>query len=255
MHRPIIAYSIPQAFIPHRKSSSVVLGAASAMHTPPVPLVIIPLPLQLSPPHAHSYPKRYSMAESIVSSEGDRATPLISLPTAHPERRLPPHESAPDDDPWDLKLILTLGWQTTAPTIISTHTNALSDGGGVKGYGSLLMLRELMREIQTLEEDANRPDSPHETSFRPFPALAKGPDVDADQGPQRRESTWTPETLIPTRAATKMPLRRSKLRFFRKKKQLVAVQETRDGDFLKPTWSGYLPCHYFDYIGGTSTGG
>lgn len=24
---------------------------------------------------------------------------------------------------------------------------------------------------------------------------------------------------------------------------------------LKPSLSGYLPCHYFDYIGGTSTGG
>lgn len=79
------------------------------------------------------------------------------------------------------------------------------------------MLRELMKKVEELER--NHKDGANNSSFEPFEA------------PLRREDR---------------PAER--------------IETTSDGaptaqQRLKPAISGYLPCHYFDYIGGTSTGG
>ena len=90
------------------------------------------------------------------------------------------------DDPWAKKSILSL------------------DGGGVRNFSSLLILRELMRAVG----ESERLMSPEATSSAYSPLVNCLP----DEGPS----------------------------------------------FLKGgtrSVPGYLPCHYFDYVSGTSTGG
>ncbi|KAH8897000.1 FabD/lysophospholipase-like protein [Thozetella sp. PMI_491] len=82
--------------------------------------------------------------------------------------------------PWSKKLILTL------------------DGGGIRGYSSLIILRALMKEIARIEQ--------------------------------------TTEPLAQSSAAT-----------VRVAPELMSAEVLRNGL--------YLPCHYFDYIAGTSFGG
>lgn len=91
-----------------------------------------------------------------------------------------------DDDPWDKKTILSL------------------DGGGTRGYSSLLILQRLMKEIGKTERES---DSGAISS-------AYSPLVDC----------------LPDGALAALP------------------------NGTKPVLE-YLPCHYFDYVGGASTGG
>ena len=91
-----------------------------------------------------------------------------------------------DDGPWAKKTILCL------------------DGGGVRGYSSLLILRELMKSIAELE----RSENPDATSS------AYSPLVDFSSG-----------------------------------QSLNSIPKDNK------TSHQFLPCHYFDYIAGTSTGG
>lgn len=91
-----------------------------------------------------------------------------------------------DDDPWDKKSILSL------------------DGGGIRGYSSLLILQRLMEEIGKLE-------------------------MESDLG--AISSAYSPLVgCLPDEAHVTSPTERYPA-------------------------SEYLPCHYFDYVGGTSTGG
>lgn len=104
------------------------------------------------------------------------------------------HESYPepslatidDDDPWDKKTILSL------------------DGGGIRGYSSLLILQGIMKEIEMLEKE------------RDIGAIS---------------SAYSPLVdCLPDGALAASP----------------------NGTRPAPE---YLPCHYFDYVGGASTGG
>lgn len=105
------------------------------------------------------------------------------------------HISLPFDETrvWDSKSILSL------------------DGGGIRGYSSLLILRALMNAVEEIER--NWPSDPAESSFHPL----EPPSMDSD-APPRYPSTNTKHT---ERNAS----------------------------------SSWLPCHYFDYMAGTSTGG
>lgn len=92
------------------------------------------------------------------------------------------------------------------------------------------MLKRLMEKVEELESDANRADGAHGSSFDPYPEPQSKPNVG--------------------RSATE-PTNRSKNNGQQKKNTFS--DELRNS--LKPKYSGYLPCHYFDYIGGTSAGG
>lgn len=94
------------------------------------------------------------------------------------------------------------------------------DGGGVRGYSSLLILRELMREVAALEQK----DPPARCSVSPLCM-------------RNRPST----TIGPTRSST-VRLRPTE-----------SPQSEEEGPARAS--SHYLPCHYFDYVAGTSTGG
>ncbi|KAI4183577.1 MAG: hypothetical protein LQ346_006290 [Caloplaca aetnensis] len=88
-----------------------------------------------------------------------------------------------EDSPWARKYILSL------------------DGGGVRGYSSLLLLKRLMDEIAGLEAEMN---------------------------PQAGTSAFSP---------------------------LIDLTSLYRDPMMKELEYTYRPCHYFDYIGGSSTGG
>ena len=91
------------------------------------------------------------------------------------------------------------------------HLTYWADGGGIRGYSVLLIIRALMKAIGTLER--NYPGDPAESSFHP---LDPAPGMIATDG----DSTSSKSTVAES-------------------------TET----------SPWLPCHYFDYAAGTSTGG
>ncbi|KAL9127322.1 MAG: hypothetical protein Q9217_003784 [Psora testacea] len=100
---------------------------------------------------------------------------------------------------WDQKAILSL------------------DGGGIRGYSALLIIKELMKAIGKLEKDepcgSLKCDGPAESSYHPLPSA---PCMATDNG-----SCHSKQTVD------------------------KPVTDT----------SPWLPCHYFDYMAGTSTGG
>lgn len=112
-----------------------------------------------------------------------------------------------------------------------------TDGGGIRGYASLWMLKLLMDEIGKIER--NDPVSPHKSSFCPtIPAPEPERNAEGTQsirpentGIQTRTSTTDGAEITPQGGAS----------------SYVADAPLRT--------EGYLPCHYFDYIAGTSTGG
>ena len=98
----------------------------------------------------------------------------------------------------------------------------MKDGGGVRGFAALLILKRLMETIGEIETGN---DDPHNSSFHPH---------------------WSNSNQSEPPGAPSPP-------------QSTAVEEPTDsltGGLAQPRQlTGYLPCHYFDYIFGTSTGG
>lgn len=103
------------------------------------------------------------------------------------------------------------------------------DGGGIRGYGSLLILRQLMLEIGDEEALLGAEDGLGESSFAPceYKPRAKSSLHDGDFEP-------SPTTRMPTNAFGKDGI---------------------SDPVPLPNSSLFLPCHYFNYVGGTSTGG
>lgn len=151
-------------------------------------------------------PKRvltYPLMKKIDRISWERALPFRSRGNeSEPKENGPKRaatgdtlESLPFDETrvWDKKSILSL------------------DGGGIRGYSSLLILRALMEAIGEIEREW--PSDPAESSFHPL----KSPSVDSD-------------------VLHRYP------RINTKHTERIAT-------------SPWLPCHYFDYMAGTSTGG
>ncbi|KAE8449128.1 hypothetical protein EG329_008512 [Mollisiaceae sp. DMI_Dod_QoI] len=105
-----------------------------------------------------------------------------------------------------------------------TQTVLTFDGGGIRGYGSLLIVKELMRRIG-LEE--KRLEENIDSSFYPSLYKPRGVALE-DNRPITASSNAQKVEASPKVDA-----------------------EGRDlGESAR-----FLPCHYFNYIGGTSTGG
>ena len=111
----------------------------------------------------------------------------------------------------------------------------------MRGYGSLLMLQVLMEEIEVIEQSTEKHGGRHASSFCPYDAPKPVPNGDSARAANgtpveagRRGRTDTKNSAIAPNS--------------RSPSAAVNIQ-------LTPSLSGYLPCHYFDYIGGTSTGG
>ena len=101
------------------------------------------------------------------------------------------------------------------------------DGGGIRGYGSLLILQALMNKIGAEEK---RLDPRTESSFYPcmYKPRSRGPE------PQPRPpGNGSREALNPEGSNIPVPTPTAGL----------------------PDSSLFLPCHYFKCAGGTSTGG
>ncbi len=103
-------------------------------------------------------------------------------------------------------------------------TDRVIDGGGVRGLGSLFILQELMNKIGDEEKSRGGPEA--ESSFapreyRPMPNA----DINTRSSPSGNESSIEPEDIVPTPTHG------------------------------VPNSSLFLPCHYFNYAAGTSTGG
>ncbi|KAH6719339.1 acyl transferase/acyl hydrolase/lysophospholipase [Leptodontidium sp. MPI-SDFR-AT-0119] len=93
------------------------------------------------------------------------------------------------------------------------------DGGGIRGYGSLLIMKELMRRVGAEER---RLDSMVKSSFGPGIYKPRaGETIDGRPG----TASSHPRPIVPS-----------------------SLEGLDDGDL-------FLPCHYFTYVGGTSTGG
>ena len=124
-------------------------------------------------PHGPDQQPSYVSREEALPDDEQRNASIIGCPFD-------------DEGPWAGKTILSL------------------DGGGVRGYSSLLILEQLMKMIANLERST---------------------DPKATSSSYSRLVDCLPETHLP-------PI----------------LDDTRSTE-------RYLPCHYFDYVSGTSTGG
>jgi hypothetical protein len=101
------------------------------------------------------------------------------------------------------------------------------DGGGIRGYGSLLILRALMNKIGAEERRLDRNTA---SSFYPCMYKPRSQEL----GPQpRRIGDGSAEAPVPGEST-------------------IPVATPTTG---LPDSSLFLPCHYFQCAGGTSTGG
>lgn len=114
------------------------------------------------------------------------------------------------------------------------------DGGGIKGYSSLLIMKRLMYLVEQIER-----------------GLVPGEDVsDPDPLPERdqyyapnsssEDYSWNP-------AAYTAPSDRRERALEPAETRAVSVKKTFSGDY--DASSAFKPHHYFDYFVGTSTGG
>jgi hypothetical protein len=117
------------------------------------------------------------------------------------------------DPEWASQCILSLG-MLDCQTLPERHLLIRSDGGGIRGYASLLILQKLMKIIGEIEK-RTPPTVPSDyedtvsSSFHPGEYRAC----------ENNKNESGPQVSDPENACR------------------------------------FIPCHYFDYIGGTSTGG
>ena len=106
----------------------------------------------------------------------------------------------------------------TSMTVVD-EAHEYADGGGIRGYSALLILQELMKVIGGIEREYacghSEADGPATSSYHPLKPLSAALCRATDTRPQAKNSGKPPKTES----------------------------------------SSWLPCHYFDYIAGTSTGG
>lgn len=125
-----------------------------------------------------------------------------------------------------------------------------ADGGGIRGYSSLLIIQELMDLIVNEEEKQFGTD----------------PDGHEGQFDATKHSSYHPNEFQenePYEDGDPRELHETSLRHWLKTKREKELEERSTGHRAATEGEArrhglrnrYLPCHYFDYIGGTSTGG
>lgn len=116
---------------------------------------------------------------------------------------------------WEKQAIVSFG--EPEPSIrLATKTNPTDlDGGGIRGLGSLLILQELMNKVGDEEKRMDREDG-------------------------RAESSFSPCLYKPT---------------YRNARDMEEQISSAENIESLPNSSLFLPCHYFTYAVGTSTGG
>ncbi|KAI9843047.1 MAG: hypothetical protein M1837_006678 [Sclerophora amabilis] len=142
------------------------------------------------------------------------------------------------------------------------------DGGGIRGYSSLLIIRELMTKIANEERTWKIDEklNPAETSFDPCQASRKDEGTNISTSNAVRGSSWLHNRWHkPRRGKQDTISRRQQIGTEGARptgREISDESESANGNDEvsraareRQQRSNYLPCHYFDYMGGTSTGG
>ncbi|KAK1774064.1 hypothetical protein QBC45DRAFT_53745 [Copromyces sp. CBS 386.78] len=139
---------------------------------------------------------------------------------------------------------------TTTPW--ATRNILTLDGGGIRGYSSLILLRSLMRQVAAIETSLSPPAfSSADPTGNDNYYFTEQHDMDeyfcGAAGTETETETEMPDCC--ERRAVNLKLREGEGRRIKVGDWKVEVPEEvlRRGE--------YLPAHYFDYIAGTSVGG
>lgn len=133
---------------------------------------------------------------------------------------------------WNSRSLLSLGISQpllSRSVLVLVELIRSTDGGGIRGYWSLLMLEELMNKIEVEERKYRQNGDSEEDDFdglhsffpEPWPKNVSHRPYEPDEEDELRRASSN-DTTAECRA-------------------------------LKPS-RRFLPCHYFDYIFGSSTG-
>lgn len=123
----------------------------------------------------------------------------------------------PEDDPW-------------APCILTL------DGGGIRGYSSLLILKELMHEVWLWESRVDDEERSGQGQYKSSKTLEPGED-----GEQAAAGAMSPSREDAVNSVVDH-MQQDQLTSTVTTKKAISEEEL-------------LPCHYFDFMYGTSTGG
>jgi hypothetical protein len=138
---------------------------------------------------------------------------------------------------WRSHFTLTLGKWLSPRTLPLLLLNCLLDGGGVRGYSQLIILKALMEKVAAIEQSKLDDDGRRvESSFHPLSW-----EDDKSMKLQKR--------VVKTRTNT-----RKKTESLSKEKG-KQVEKSSDTNSEGDAGSKFYPHHYFDWIAGTSTGG
>jgi hypothetical protein len=150
---------------------------------------------------------------------------------------------------WRSNYTLSLGITITLAHIFGA--DILIDGGGVRGYSQLIIIKALMDEVARIER--SKPDEngrPVESSFHPLsPNDEKS--VMRPKLKHRRRKTMKKEAS--TNGHTNGVLNGDAEKSNEKGKEVERQSDSSSSD--EEERGKFYPYHYFDYIAGTSTGG
>jgi hypothetical protein len=151
-----------------------------------------------------------------MAESSSKIVPGVEPVSEEPEKTLDQQIA----EAWETFNLLTLGKFNLTKACCDPFLSLLADGGGIRGLWSLLVLLKLMGIIAEEEENLATDDSERH-SFYPqdFPANVSHLDMNEEES--------------------------QRLYHIQSHEEYKAWDRERR----------YLPCHYFDYIGGTSTGG
>lgn len=185
----------------------------------------MPPPTTIAAPNPDQDSSSTSSVSDETGSESSQDMPSIRL---EPEPRNMPTQLERDqkracDDAWSRSSVLTL------------------DDGGVRGYVALLWLRKLMTTIKQIEASQTGP-----RGRRRWQTRSHTPGFSPLRPPSKKTSFSLAETQKPSRQPTMSSLNRV---------GILRRQSMAPPDPTKMDEDDYLPCHYFDFIGGSGTGG